>query len=337
MPVTHRESNTRLYNIWVNMKARCYRPTGRGYKDYGGRGIIMCDEWKNSYEAFRDWSKNNGYRDDLSIDRIDNDGNYEPNNCRWVDIYIQANNKRDNRFVTVDGETKTISQWSRIVGINKKTIQQRLDRGMSDEDAIKTPIYDSKMINIGKKYNHLTVLKYIETKNHNNYFLCKCDCGKEEIYKGNSVFTGHRKSCGCSNGTHRMTGTKLHKIWLSARHNRGLCKIWDDDFTEFYKWSTQNGYKDGLILGRIDKNKPCSPDNCEWLTRKQMQNKMTNCNFYECNGERHTLSEWEEITGNSYGAMKERIKKGWDIESALFAPKGYKYTENGKYETTHDR
>jgi len=91
---THGETHTRLYNIWRSMRARCYNTSHRFYKHYGGRGIAVCDEWRNSYEAFRDWAFSNGYTPDLTIDRKDNDGNYEPQNCHWATMSDQNRNRR---------------------------------------------------------------------------------------------------------------------------------------------------------------------------------------------------------------------------------------------------
>jgi hypothetical protein len=110
------------------MKKRCYSTKFREYKNYGGKGIIVCDEWKNNFEAFRNWALNNGYSDTLSIDRIDNNKNYEPDNCKWSNKIEQANNTTRNIKVTYNGETHTISEWSRISGIPYGTLYSRICR-----------------------------------------------------------------------------------------------------------------------------------------------------------------------------------------------------------------
>lgn len=127
--ITHGKTSSRLFVTWGNMKSRCYSQNRRDYRDYGGRGITICVEWKDDFMAFYDWAMANGYRDDLTIDRIDVNGNYEPSNCRWVDIKVQANNTRRNHYITYKGETHTIAEWSEITGISKSAIMHRIERG----------------------------------------------------------------------------------------------------------------------------------------------------------------------------------------------------------------
>lgn len=138
---THHETDTRLYRIWCGMKQRCNNPNHKRYKDYGGRGITICSEWDNSYEIFREWAMDNGYNDDLTIDRKDNDGNYEPQNCRFVDMKFQSNNRRNNRLITFNDTTHTLMEWSDILGLDRHIIESRMDKlGWSIERALTTPV-----------------------------------------------------------------------------------------------------------------------------------------------------------------------------------------------------
>jgi hypothetical protein len=116
---THGESKTRLYGIWSGMKKRCNNPASSVYKHYGERGIKVCDEWESDYMAFRNWALENGYKEDLSIDRINVDGDYEPSNCRWANNLEQANNTRTNRYITYKGTTLTMAEWHRKLGITR--------------------------------------------------------------------------------------------------------------------------------------------------------------------------------------------------------------------------
>lgn len=132
-------NESRLYRIWSGMKSRCYSPADRNFKRYGARGITICDEWRNSFETFRDWALAHGYADDLSIDRIDNSGPYSPQNCRWTTRKVQNNNRRTNVYITYKGETHTATEWSEITGIKALTLAQRKRFGWSDEECIEIP------------------------------------------------------------------------------------------------------------------------------------------------------------------------------------------------------
>jgi hypothetical protein len=130
----------RLYGIWINMKSRCYNPNVKAYARYGGRGITICGEWKNNYRAFDAWARANGYRDDLTIDRIDVNGDYEPSNCRWLTREEQNQNRRNNTVLTFDGERKCLTEWARVQGIGQSVLTNRLKRGWSVEKALTYPV-----------------------------------------------------------------------------------------------------------------------------------------------------------------------------------------------------
>ena len=137
---THEDSSSSLYGRWSHIKGRCCCPTDDAYVNYGSRGITMCDEWTNSYESFRDWSLANGYQPDLSIDRIDNNKGYSPENCRWASVKIQANNKRNNHMITYNGETHTLAEWAEMLGLTQATLRQRLNKHhWTIERAMSTP------------------------------------------------------------------------------------------------------------------------------------------------------------------------------------------------------
>lgn len=137
----HGKRNTRLYNVWGLMKNRCNCITNDNYHNYGGRGIKVCDEWQNNFMNFYTWAMKNGYdetakRGECTLDRIDVNGNYEPSNCRWVNSKIQSNNTRYNRYITYEGLTLTVSQWSDKIKVDSSTIRERLKRGLPIEKVL---------------------------------------------------------------------------------------------------------------------------------------------------------------------------------------------------------
>lgn len=131
----HGAKRTRLYSVWSEMKGRCYRETNPRFADYGGRGISVCSEW-HDFTAFQSWASSSGYGPGLTIDRRDNDGDYSPENCRWVTNAVQASNKRNSRFIVVHGEKMTVAEASRKFGVHVETIRSRLAIGCSPEDAV---------------------------------------------------------------------------------------------------------------------------------------------------------------------------------------------------------
>ena len=124
----HGCSNTHLYEIWHGMRQRCSNTNKMYYDRYGGRGIYVCDNW-NDFECFRDWAVTNGYEPGLTIDRINNNDGYYPENCRWVDWYTQHNNKSNNRRITYNGACDTMANWARKLGVNYGTLKYRVNAG----------------------------------------------------------------------------------------------------------------------------------------------------------------------------------------------------------------
>ena len=137
---THGLSKTKIYNTWNSMKARCFNPKSCSYKRYGARGITVCEEWKNSFEEFYSWSIQNGYNENLTIERIDNNGNYCPENCKWISQKQQCRNRRTNIEFEYMGEKHILIEWCEILNLDYKFIHNRIYKmGWSFEKSISTP------------------------------------------------------------------------------------------------------------------------------------------------------------------------------------------------------
>lgn len=157
----HGLTNHKLYGIHQSILQRCYNENDQAYVNYGRRGIKVCQEWSDSESGFMnffEWSTNNGYGENLSIDRIDVNGNYEPSNCRWASDKTQANNKRSSVYITIDNETKTMAEWSEFSGISKDLIRKRLNKGFSPDEILAPPMKKEKLsgvkgIYLNKKSN----------------------------------------------------------------------------------------------------------------------------------------------------------------------------------------
>lgn len=141
-PTTHGLSDSKLHYIWDSIKARCYNKNSTSYPRYGARGIIMCDKWRNDFKAFYDWAIANGYdenskRGDCTIDRIDVNKNYSPDNCRWVNATEQANNRRTNIIIKYQNQEKTLAEWCKLLDLPYKTMHKKIRyKGLSFEQAI---------------------------------------------------------------------------------------------------------------------------------------------------------------------------------------------------------
>ena len=166
----HGMYKARIYKIFCQMRERCNKPKCKNYENYGGRGITVCDEWNGTdgFANFYKWSMEHGYTDKLSIDRIDNNKGYSPDNCRWTDNYTQANNTRKNVNITWNGETHSLSVWGRIKpnGLNYDILRSRLRDGWSIERAFSEPRYE----NLPDTSGHLITVNG-ETHNVENW--CK--------------------------------------------------------------------------------------------------------------------------------------------------------------------
>lgn len=139
--LTHNEPDPRIYSIWNCMKTRCYNPRRKDYEQYCKRGIIVCDEWKDNFQNFYEWAIHNGYADNLTLDRIDPNGNYCPENCRWATVDEQANNKRNTHYVEWNGEKYTISQLAKKYNIPSHILRGRIVQcGWDAQRALTAPI-----------------------------------------------------------------------------------------------------------------------------------------------------------------------------------------------------
>lgn len=189
----HGKVNNRLYYIYNGMKARCYNKNHHAYNCYGGRGIKICDKWlekESGFMNFYNWAINNGYQEGLSIDRIDVNGNYEPVNCRWVTQKVQTNNTRRNVYITYNGETHTLKEWSEILNIPYGTLQDRVHvQHISAFDILKKRNLAIKPVNQYDKNNNFikrwSCIKDINTELHFNCScICSCCKGKKKTAYG---------------------------------------------------------------------------------------------------------------------------------------------------------
>ena len=292
MKRTHGESKTRLYRVWAHMKGRCNNPNDHGYKDYGGRGIKICDEWNNSYESFREWAIHNGYQEDLTIDRVNVNGNYEPNNCRWVTNLVQARNKRETIYVTCDGVTKTLSEWAEELGVSYYTLHKRIKYlGFSPERVVKEAVTGHKYFNSVVVFNgeehtlgewaKILGIEY-DILNHRIYEL------GQPIEK---AFT---------------TPVRLHCHGNEEYTFKG-------ETLTLRGWAGKMDIPYELLRKRIYTYR--------WPIEKALSKGELRPHKIEYKGQRKTLREWAECLNITEGTLYDRIRvRKWPIEKALETP-----------------
>ena len=203
-----KRDNPRIYSIWTGMKTRCLNPNSERYMDYGGRGITICEEWLE-FDNFCLWSLENGYADGMTIDRIDNDMPYCPDNCRWTTIEEQNKNKRNLRMYTYNGETRHLAEWARVLNIDYQLLYDRLDLGMSFEKAVTyTPRRYERVPSITSEDDERTA------RNKRDYqrFIIKCDDSLSETKIAKAIGIGLSSLQKWKNGKCHPTTEHMQKI-----------------------------------------------------------------------------------------------------------------------------
>lgn len=193
------ETSKKLKKVFAHMKERCYNPNDKRYEDWGGRGIQICDEWLSDPETFVLWSIENGYDEGLTIDRVDNNGNYCPENCRWATKAENNQNRRSSRYYTYNGKTQNLQKWCDEYNASRSMVDKRLQLGWEFDKALLTPkkTRDQESL-VGMRFGRLTVLEFVgKDKFRQSLFRCQCDCKTILIVNGNKLKTNHTSSCGC--------------------------------------------------------------------------------------------------------------------------------------------
>lgn len=284
---THGLSRSRLYRIYKGMHTRCENKNCRSYITYGARSINICDEWKKDFLVFYNWAINNGYDDKLSLDRIDNDKGYYPENCRWTTTTIQNNNTTQTFIITAWNETKCLSDWlldTRCKIHKKSTIISRIKiQNWSTEKALSTPKGNQGWVD-GKK----TITNKLKN----------CWKGmRDRCYNKNHV-------------SYERYGNKGHTV----------CDEWNNSFEKFKEWAYNNQYKEGLSLDRINSLGNYEPSNCQWISRQRQSNNRSQSIIVSIFGESKTVIDWskDQRCEVSYNMLRRRIKLlKWNPEKAL--------------------
>lgn len=178
---THGKSKDKLYHVWNGMKQRCYNANDDFYYCYGAKGITVCEEWKNSFQNFYDWAISHGYDEKLSIDRIDVNGNYCPENCRWTNSSVQNRNRTDRKRYIYDGQELLLSEISEKTGIRVGTLWQRIQRGIPLEDKV---YMNKKPVLVDETFLYESATQAAKSLNLNLSNLVMVCNGKRKSVKG---------------------------------------------------------------------------------------------------------------------------------------------------------
>lgn len=190
---------TKILKTYNHMKDRCYNPKNKSYSNYGGRGIYISNDWLNDKDKFIKWCFENGCNFGLAIDRINNNGPYSPENCRWVTPKENNQNRRSSKMFTINGITLNLQQWCDEYGISRSMVNARLSRGWDIEKALSTPKrVRNKTDMIGKRFGRLTVIEFYSVGHgRKSVYKCLCDCGNTTLVDKTKLTSGHTRSCGC--------------------------------------------------------------------------------------------------------------------------------------------
>jgi hypothetical protein len=342
-----------LRKRWHNMISRCTNPQNPGYANYGGRGIAVCEEWLDGFDAFRIWAVSSGYSQVLSLDRIDVNGNYEPANCRWTTIMVQANNRRGGF------KSKSIIRPPKPVPIQPQPVPDVVDE-LSRFDATRAILLKQRpKTNKPIKLNPLTIIGSLtllgetfrlrDGKRTWTAGVFGCQCGRVVVLKASSVgkdwFTCGKGHKGSKPTSISKSFKRLYQVWMSMKQRclnpksqeyprygeRGIqvCREWSESFESFLRWAATAGYRDGLSIDRIDVDRDYSPSNCRWATPLEQSlnkrlavpgviNASKRLRLVTINGTTKPISHWTDSDACAVDVhtVYKRIKKGWSEADA---------------------
>lgn len=309
------ENTHPLYSTWRGMISRCTDKNSTSYKNYGGRGITVCDRWLGK-EGFTNFVADMSPRPSKkhSLDRIDINGNYEPSNCKWATAKQQANNRRNNKTLTVHGITKTISEWAKHANVSRTTIELRLKRGMSPETAV---LRGSLATKAGRqKLKQLGLQVSSNSKRHSTHRrsatskLNLSKSQKEVLYK--TWYSMHVRCENTKHPSYAMYGGKGIRV----------CPEWSGD-NGFATFSIDMGPRphEGWSLDRIDVTGNYCPSNCRWADTITQANNTTRNRRLTWNEKTLTVAQWARELDISSGTLYARLRLGWSVEKTLTTPK----------------